>query len=133
MIKNVKFLVGNSNYSLKPFQPFSKTVQFLSDFSNELNSMKDIRNYPDLKALAFWCRLKNILKLKKKLNTEKNKIGLGLVFHITPSNIPTNFVYSLIFGLLSGNSNIIKVPSKDFNQIKIICAIISKVLKKTYL
>ena len=95
--------------------------------------MKDIRNYPDLKALAFWCRLKNILKLKKKLNTEKNKIGLGLVFHITPSNIPTNFVYSLIFGLLSGNSNIIKVPSKDFNQIKIICAIISKVLKKTYL
>ena len=96
--------------------------------------MKDIRNYPDLKALAFWCRLKNILKLKK-LNTEKNKkIGLGLVFHIiTPSNIPTNFVCSLIFGLLSGNSNIIKVPSKDFNQIKIICAIISKVLKKTYL
>ncbi len=131
MNKNVKFLVGNSNYSLKPFQPFSKkTVEFLNDFSNELNSLKNIRDYPDLKSLAFWCRLKNILKLKKNLNTEKNKIGLGLVFHITPSNIPTNFVYSLIFGLLSGNSNIIKVPSREFNQIKIICAIISKVLKK---
>lgn len=131
MIKNVKFLVGNLNYNLKPFQPFSnKTVNFLNDFSNELNLIKDIKNYPDIKALAFWCRYKNIIKLKKNLNIEKNKIGLGLVFHITPSNIPTNFVYSLIFGLLSGNSNIIKVPSKDFNQIKIICAIISKVLKK---
>ena len=71
MNKNVKFLVGNSNYSLKPFQPFSKkTVEFLNDFSNELNSLKNIRDYPDLKSLAFWCRLKNILKLKKNLNTE---------------------------------------------------------------
>ena len=116
MIKNVKFLVGNLNYNLKPFQPFSnKTVNFLNDFSNELNLIKDIKNYPDIKALAFWCRYKNIIKLKKNLNIEKNKIGLGLIFHITPSNIPTNFVYSLIFGLLSGNSNIIKVPHEAFS------------------
>ena len=47
-----------------------------------------------------------------------NKLGLGLAFHITPSNIPTNFAYSLIFGLLSGNSNVVKVPSRNFTQIK---------------
>ena len=51
-------------------------------------------HYPDLKSLAFWCRNKNISKLKKEFNKNKNRIGLGLVFHITPSNIPTNFAYS---------------------------------------
>ena len=54
---------------------------------------------------------------------------MGLIFHITPSNIPINFAYSLIFGLLTGNSNIVKVPSKNYIQIKIICDKIRKVLK----
>ena len=53
-----------------------------------------------------------------------------MVFHITPANIPTNFAYSLIFGLLTGNSNIIKVPSKNFKQVDIICSVIKKILKK---
>ena len=39
--------------------------------------------------------------------------SLGMIFHITPSNIPTNFAYSMIFGLINGNSNI-TVPSKKF-------------------
>ena len=131
MIKDVKFLVGSLNYSLRPFEPFSKIViNFLNDFSKELNLIKEIKNYPDLKALAFWCREKNILRQKKNFNLEENRIGLGLVFHLTPSNIPTNFLYSLLFGLLTGNSNIVKVPSRDFDQINIICKIINKVLKK---
>jgi len=36
----------------------------------------------------------------------------------------------MIFGLINGNSNIIKVPSKNFIQIDIICAVLKKVLKK---
>ena len=44
--------------------------------------------------------------------------------------MPTNFAYSLLFGLLTGNSNIIKVPSKKFKQISIICDCIKKILKK---
>ena len=68
--------------------------------------------------------------MKKKYYTSKNLIGLGLVFHITPANIPTNFVYSLIFGLLTGNSNILKVPSKKFKEIDIICNVLKKIIKK---
>ena len=56
-------------------------------------------------------------------------MGLGMIFHITPSNIPTNFAYSLIFGLLMGNSNIIKVPSKKFEEVNIICSVIKSTLK----
>ena len=35
--------------------------------------------------------------------------------------------YSLIFGLITGNSNIVKVPSKKFEQIEIICKSINKI------
>lgn len=134
MNKDIKYLVGSSTFDLSPFEPFSaKIINFLDDFSTELNLIKNIKEYPDLKSLAFWCRKKNILKLKKEFNKNKNRIGLGLVFHITPSNIPTNFAYSLIFGLITGNSNVIKVPINNFAQIDTVCQTINKLLKKKYL
>jgi hypothetical protein len=46
------------------------------------------------------------------------------VFHIAPSNIPVNFAFSWIFGILSGNANVVRVPSKQFEQTEIICAAI---------
>ena len=130
-MKKVNYLVGNSEFSLDPFEPFCKEVcNFLNSLSKELNLAKNIKNYPDLKALSFWCRNKNISKLKKNFNVEKNRVGLGTIFHVTPANIPTNFAYSLIFGLLTGNSNVVKVPSKEFEQVNIICSLIKKILKK---
>ena len=39
-------------------------------------------------------------------------MGRGLAFHIPPSNVSTGYFYSWIFGLISGNSNLIKLPSK---------------------
>ena len=80
---------------------------------------------------AFFCRKANLIKLKNKFyETDLKRLGLGIVFHITPSNIPTNFAYSLLFGLINGNSNIVKVPSKEFPQISIICKHINIILKK---
>ena len=55
-----------------------------------------------------------------KLNYTNNlsiKIARGIVFHVTPSNVPMNFAYSYIAGLLSGNNNIVRVPSKQFKQV----------------
>ena len=130
-MKKVNYLVGNSEFSLDPFEPFCKEVcNFLNSLSKELNLAKNIKNYPDLKALSFWCRNQNISKLKKNFNLGKNRVGLGTIFHVTPANIPTNFAYSLIFGLLTGNSNVVKVPSKEFEQVNIICSLIKKILKK---
>jgi hypothetical protein len=128
---NAKYLVGRKaklSTFVEPFNP--RVVEFLKDFSKELDNQKKIKNYPDLKALSFFCREKNILIYRKKYhNQDTIRYGLGLLFHITPSNIPTNFAYSLIFGLLAGNSNIIKVPSMDFEEIKIICKCLNVTLK----
>ena len=57
------------------------------------------------------------------------RLGLGLAFHVTPSNIPTNFAYSLVFSLLCGNSNIIKLPSQNFIEIEQLCSVFNKSLK----
>jgi hypothetical protein len=73
-------------------------------------------------AFAFWCRKSNISKLKKEFSDGKLRLGLGTVFHIAPSNVPVNFAFSFVFGLLSGNANIVRVPSKRFPQIDIICS-----------
>ena len=130
----INYLVGSKKYlkttTTQPFDDLS--CRFISDLSLELSKIKIIKQYPDIKALSFWCRDKNIQNFKKLfyLNNHDLRIGVGLVFHITPSNMPTNFAYSLLFGLLSGNSNIVKVPSKKFPQIKIICQCINKVLRK---
>ena len=59
-------------------------------------------------------------------------MGRGTVLHITPSNVPTNFAYSMVFGLLSGNNNIIRLPSKNFLQVKILCEILKNYLQKDF-
>lgn len=130
-MKKISYLVGSERFKHDPFEPFSdKVCKFLNCFSSELSKHKSIKKYPDLKSLSFWCRKKNILRFKEAEKSLNYKIGLGLAFHITPSNMPTNFAYSLIFGLLSGNSNVVKVPSKKFHQIDIICKILKKLLLK---
>ena len=133
MINNekVKYLVGSPELNSEPLKPFDeKIISFLDSVSKELSAFNNLIKYPDLKSLSFWCRKNNFLNMKKNYVSLDNKLGVGLIFHITPSNIPTNFAYSLIFGLLSGNANLVKVPSKNFEQIDIICKILNKLLSK---
>ena len=128
-LNKVSYLVGNEKITFQSTLPYNTLVcEFISTFSNYLNKDKKTKNFPDLKTLAFWCRKKNIDILKSRFESTELRVGLGLVFHITPSNIPTNFIYSLIFGLLTGNTNIVKVPSQNFEQVEIICNNINKIL-----
>lgn len=98
MTSNIKYLVGNPNFSREAFETFSKEAcNFLSDFSNILNQDNSIKKYPELKALSFWCRKKNVEKLKKEFKINNNlHFGLGLAFHITPSKIPIIFIFKAL-------------------------------------
>jgi hypothetical protein len=126
----LNYIVGNKKLSFKSLPPYDLIVcEFLEDFSKNLDKDKKTKKFSDLKTLAFWCRKKNIEIFKNKYQTKNLRLGLGLIFHITPSNVPTNFAYSLIFGLLTGNSNIVKVPSQNFEQIQIVCNNLVKTLK----
>ena len=100
----------------KPFNDLS--LNFINEFSIELKKDRDTYRYLDLIYLSNWCSKKKISELKKRYVFKNLQIGRGLIFHISPSNVPTNFVYSFIFGLLSGNSNVIKLPSSEFAEKK---------------
>jgi len=136
MEKGVKYLIGNTPITesqlLKQssFEIFSNdTIDFLSEISNCLLKDTEVRNYPDVATFAFFCRRANINVLKKNyLSHDIFRVGRGIIFHITPGNVPVNFAYSLFSGLISGNINIVKVPSKQFEQVNIIIRAISKVL-----
>ena len=52
-----------------------------------------------------------------------------MAFHIAPSNVPVNFAYSLSTGLLTGNTNVVRVPSKNFPQVEIIARALVKALE----
>tara|TARA_B100001057_G_scaffold491148_1_gene580798 strand:+ start:964 stop:2154 length:1191 start_codon:yes stop_codon:yes gene_type:complete len=129
--KKIKVIIGNFNLNNSPFEIFNKDVVFfLNELSKEIMMNNKSKKFPDLISFGFWCRSSNISALFKNYNFFKNRFGRGTVFHITPSNVPTNFAYSLVFGLLSGNNNIIRLPSKNFFQVKILCEILKKLSKK---
>lgn len=112
-------------------EPFSKdSIDFLDILSKTLLSNIKTKLYPDVATFAFFCRKSNIIKLKEQYVREDNlRLGRGIIFHIAPSNVPVNFAYSLICGILSGNTNIVRVPSKNFEQIKIIISAIEIISK----
>ncbi len=83
------------------------------------------RQYPDVIAFALWCR---DLDEKKRITPNSHRLGRGVVFHITPGNVPINFAYSLVTGLISGNVNIVRLPSKKFEQIDYIVLKINEIL-----
>jgi len=124
----VTYLLGNTAItSTRPVVPYDALLcEFLSSLSSELRSSNNTAAYPDVMTFAFWCRKANILRLKSDFEDGKHRLGLGLVFHIAPSNVPVNFAFSFAFGLLAGNANIVKVPSKQFPQIDSICSAIGR-------
>lgn len=125
-------LCGNLEHIPAPLKPFNEEViSFLSDVSEELMHDAEAKQFPDVVTFGFFCRRANITRLAKKYEAEViNRLGRGLVFHIAPSNVPINFAYTLVFGLLAGNANIVKASSKDFPQTRIVSRAFTEALCK---
>lgn len=102
-------------------EPFSDDViSFLNDLASRILKDRESRLYPDVVTFAFFCRKANLLKLKELHMPRGTRLGRGTVFHIAPGNVPINFGYSMVTGLLAGNSNIVKLSSKPFPQVDIV-------------
>ena len=112
--KKITYIVGGNKLPSGRLVPFAPVLcDFLNDISSELRSNKENTNYPDIMTFAFWCRKANLKKLKENFLDGITRLGRGLAFHITPSNVPINFAFSFAFGLLAGNSNVVRIPSKS--------------------
>ena len=91
---NVTYLAGDRIVKPRPFTPYDKLLcAFLDDLSAQLRSCVEPSAYPDVMAFAFWCRRANIDRPKTGFNNGETRLGHGVVFHITPSNVPVNFAF----------------------------------------
>lgn len=126
---NINQIIKKINLSNKPFCIFeNEIINFFETISNTILSKKKFSKFPDLVAFGFWCRKKNLISISE--NYQQKQIGRGLVFHISPSNVPMNFAFSLAFGLLSGNCNLVRLPSIEFVQVKLLCNLIDEIINK---
>lgn len=119
-------------------QPFFKmfdelAINFLHNLSKQILTNKKMRQYPELMATGFWLRQGHIHELQQDFN---NRFGgrlilpRGVVFHIAPSNVDSIFLYSWVLSLLAGNSNIIRLSTRQDEQLGILLGLIEKTLAK---
>ena len=134
---NVTYVLGdekilNEMKKLKRLSAFSRIAEnFLDCWSKNILTNPDARRYSDVVTLGFWCRRSSIRQMAQRYEALENTLGRGVVFHISPSNVAVNFAYSLIAALLSGNASIIRLPSKAFPQVDLLCHEM-KMLCKTF-
>lgn len=104
-------------------------VAFLQELSRILLKDAQARQYPDLVTFAYFCRRANLHALAQRYPDAPQRSGWGTVVHVAPSNIPINFAFSLVFSLLAGNSNIVRMPSRHFPQNDVFVELFDKVLE----
>lgn len=136
VLNKVSFLVGGAEKAVElpdtpSMIPFNDTViDFLNEVSKNLMKNPESRPYSDVITLGFWIRRASTIKQKERFEqTDGNShLGRGVAFHIAPSNVPVNFAYSLVSGLLCGNANVVRVPTKVFPQVSLIAKAINQAL-----
>lgn len=126
------FVVGSTEMveqmlEVRPLPPFSEeAVRFLDALSQRL--FKNGREFSDVVTFAFWCRKGALLREKQKYDMGDIRLGRGITFHSTPSNVAVNFAFSFATGLLAGNPNIVRLPAKDYRQVDLIAEAVRDVL-----
>jgi hypothetical protein len=114
----------------RPTSSFSdERKNFLSELANAIIRTEKSRRFPDLLAFAFWCSNSNLTKLQERWKSE-SRTGRGVIFHIAPSNVPINFAYSWVTGFITGNVNVVRVPSKHFEQVELLLDIINALIQR---
>lgn len=103
-----------------------KQIDFFDVFSKKLLHDKEARQYSDLIALGYWCRKTSIYEMRDKINCNLSRRGRGIAFHIAPSNVAVNFMYSIIVSMLAGNVNVVRLSERDFVQVDVIVRLLKE-------
>lgn len=138
ILDRVSFLAGDragllAAPELPALSPFSQEIiSMLEMVSRQLMSSAGARLYPDVTTFAFWIRRASLMEMKQRFARNDGGIctGRGVAFHIAPSNVPVNFAYTLAAGLITGNANIVRVPSREFPQVELIAGAFEQVLSQ---
>ena len=105
----------------------TRVENFLHALSRAILKNPDARTYPDLMTFGYFCRRASIAQARDTLSDLPRRTGWGTLIHIAPSNIPVNFAFSLVMGMVSGNSNIVRVPTQTFVQMELLVRLFDEV------
>ena len=129
---NIEILAGTLPENAKANTPFSdQACALLADLSTALMRSEEAKAQADVVAFAFWCRKSQLARLKERYIDNHLRLGRGLAFHISPGNVPINAFYSFAFGLLAGNANVVRLPSKASTSVDIILNVLSTLFAKS--
>lgn len=110
-------------FAVRPLAPFAPDViELLAAVSASLLKDPRSRAHPDVVTFAFWCRRSSLAAMQQSHARIGDRLGRGVAFHIAPGNVPVNFAYSLVAGLLAGDANVVRLPSAPFPQVDLVCA-----------
>lgn len=131
----ITYLVGDPDTLEKmqkaPALPLfaGSAFDFLEHLSNALMHDKRAREFPDIISYAFWIRRAHLESVRNSYQSKAQKLGRGIAYQIAPSNIPVQFAVSMTYALCAGNASIIRVSSRQFAQVEIICDAINSLLR----
>lgn len=128
--ERLKYVVGDpGNFSGRPLPAFAPEVRsFLARLSERLLADAKAKAFADVVAFAWWCRKANIERQTAAYQDGVLRLGRGVAFHVTPTNIPVNFAFSWAFSLLAGNANLVRLPDREFPQARVILAHVAALL-----
>lgn len=133
MLEGAKIVVGDLaafdwTYCDAPFS--DRILNFCADLSRLILTDPRCRDYPDLMTFGFFCRKGNIQRIAAGYTGDGVRLGRGIVFHVAPANIPVNYLFSFIFSVISGNGNILRLPSSRFPQVELANALVAQLLDR---
>lgn len=129
MYTDVTFLLGSEEtlLSTKNVKPLSVFVPYVLQFCDVLSRrLRTEKKYPELVAFGYWCRSRNLKRFQPE--DAGLRLGRGLCLHIAPGNVPLNFAYSAITGLLSGCVNVVKLSSRQFEVADMLVSVFDELL-----
>jgi hypothetical protein len=132
--RKVTVLAGAGNsISNSPVEIFNEIrIDFLAELSRRLLADSVAKSLPDVATFAFWCRRGHLMQMLLSYTKEERlRMGLGLTFHICPANVPVNFAFSMAFGLLSGNTCVLRLPSKASVSADVLVKVIGTQLEQS--
>lgn len=97
---------------VRPWNP--GRIELLASISDALIRHPRLRRDPAAVALGFWLRRANLAALQRswQASADSIRVATGMVFHVTPANVDTMFVYSWALSFLAGNANVVRLTSR---------------------
>jgi Acyl-CoA reductase (LuxC) len=116
-------------------EPFADdAVELCNRFAQRLMSDPVARVHPELMTLAVFMRKTELTRMKREFEASGRpdvvRVPHGLVFHLPPAHVDTLFMYSWLWSVLAGNSNLVRLSSRSSPVIDHLCDLLAAELDR---